>query len=209
MPTENDTHLPDQLLELYALGRLPEEQLAGFEEHLLICPACQDRLAETDAYVEAARQAARNFLMLPPSRWQLIWARMASWLEMPAPVWTAAAAVLLLVLVLAPRWILPRPERTPALTVLLSTARSGEVDLFSKVPSGRPLHLSWDASTLPQRPCCVVELVDAVGVVIMRRQLEPTDSLRTEPLPAGRYWLRLHELGPESALLREFGLRVE
>ena len=51
------THLTDDALELYSLQRLPESELDSFEEHLLICPACQDRLAESDSYVHTMQQA--------------------------------------------------------------------------------------------------------------------------------------------------------
>ncbi len=210
MPTENEMHVSDELLELYALGRLPEDQVAPLEEHLLVCPACQDRLAETDAYVEAARQAAHNFMMLPPSRWQLLWARLAAWMDSPIPAWTAvAAATVALVLFLVPRLVVqPDPQGT-AVTVLLQTARGVDLSQLTRAPAGRPLRLSWDAVALPEGLCCRVELVDAGGRVILRRQLGVTDSLRTAALPAGRYWVRLYGLDPEARLLREFGLHVE
>jgi len=50
-------HQTDEQLELYALGRLPEPQVAVLEEHLLICPVCRDRLDEADAFAIAMRDA--------------------------------------------------------------------------------------------------------------------------------------------------------
>ena len=53
-------HLCDDDLELYAFGRLPEDAIPAFEQHLLICASCQDRMAETDADVQAMQAAARE-----------------------------------------------------------------------------------------------------------------------------------------------------
>ena len=51
-------HIPEEDLELYAIGReFPEGLLAIIEEHLLICEACQDRLQDLDRYVAAMREA--------------------------------------------------------------------------------------------------------------------------------------------------------
>jgi hypothetical protein len=55
-----DGHYPEEIWESYAMGILSEEQSAPMEEHLLICPACQDVLAELDEYLEAIRIAARR-----------------------------------------------------------------------------------------------------------------------------------------------------
>jgi hypothetical protein len=53
-----DTHMDEEILELYALGRLNEEEVVPVEEHLLICHTCQDRLADTDEYIRTVRAAA-------------------------------------------------------------------------------------------------------------------------------------------------------
>lgn len=51
-------HITDDLLELLALGRLPESAAEPAEEHLLICAECRERLAGWDQYVAAMRAAA-------------------------------------------------------------------------------------------------------------------------------------------------------
>jgi len=51
------SHQPDDRLELYALGRLPEADLAIVEEHLLVCTSCQERLDELELFAIAMRQA--------------------------------------------------------------------------------------------------------------------------------------------------------
>ena len=49
---------PEETVEAYLLGRLPEEQSAAFEEHFLGCPRCSERLQFTEEYITAVRHAA-------------------------------------------------------------------------------------------------------------------------------------------------------
>ncbi len=53
-----DRHFPEQTWEEYALGMSSEEVCTLLEEHLLVCPRCQDLLAEVDEYIRIARAAA-------------------------------------------------------------------------------------------------------------------------------------------------------
>ena len=53
-----DRHICEEDLEEYALGMRSEEDCKSLEEHLLICPACQDLLAAADEYIRAAKAAA-------------------------------------------------------------------------------------------------------------------------------------------------------
>jgi uncharacterized CHY-type Zn-finger protein len=53
-----DRHICEEVLEEYALGMQSEEDCKPLEEHLLICPACQDLLAATDEYMRVAKAAA-------------------------------------------------------------------------------------------------------------------------------------------------------
>jgi Putative zinc-finger len=58
MNTSFDRHVPEQVLEEYAMGMLSEKDCMPLEEHLLICSACQDLLAQTDEYIRVAKAAA-------------------------------------------------------------------------------------------------------------------------------------------------------
>ena len=51
-------HIPAEILEELALEMLSDEACAFWEEHLLICAGCQDRLAETDEYIRVMKSAA-------------------------------------------------------------------------------------------------------------------------------------------------------
>lgn len=53
-------HVSDDWLEQYAMRTLPESEATTLEEHLLVCPACQDRLKATDEYIAAMRAAAKK-----------------------------------------------------------------------------------------------------------------------------------------------------
>jgi hypothetical protein len=58
MPFQPIQHLNEDTLELMALNRLHEPNLAAAEEHLLICESCRRALTETDRYVAAMRAAS-------------------------------------------------------------------------------------------------------------------------------------------------------
>jgi len=53
-------HPEEDLLEQYSLGRVAGSDLRALEEHLLLCPQCQDRLTEVDAYVRAMQDGAKR-----------------------------------------------------------------------------------------------------------------------------------------------------
>ena len=53
-------HISEDRLDQYALKRLPEDQAAALEEHLLICAECQDRLQLTDEFIAALRAVVRS-----------------------------------------------------------------------------------------------------------------------------------------------------
>ncbi len=44
--------------EDYAMCRIAEDECAALEEHLLICPRCQNVLARVDEYLEVAETAS-------------------------------------------------------------------------------------------------------------------------------------------------------
>jgi predicted anti-sigma-YlaC factor YlaD len=50
-------HFSVDVWEGYALGMQSEEDCASLEEHLLICPACQNLLTQADEYIQTVRSA--------------------------------------------------------------------------------------------------------------------------------------------------------
>lgn len=54
------SHISDEELELYCLGRATNEQLAPIEEHLLACPECVSRAEQMLATIDTLREALRR-----------------------------------------------------------------------------------------------------------------------------------------------------
>lgn len=48
------------ILEFYALHRIPELELAAIEEHLLVCSECQDRVSSLDYYHANLKEVLRQ-----------------------------------------------------------------------------------------------------------------------------------------------------
>ena len=53
-----ECHPDEDQLERYSIDIMEARQAAAFEEHLLICDTCQDRLLDMETFVEAMRRAA-------------------------------------------------------------------------------------------------------------------------------------------------------
>jgi hypothetical protein len=51
-------HIPEDMLDEFVMEMLSEQDCARWEEHLLICTTCQDRVAEADEYVRVMKSAA-------------------------------------------------------------------------------------------------------------------------------------------------------
>src|SRR5208282_5768172 len=57
---DHDEAVRLQAAEKYLLGELPREQHAAFEEHYFDCAACAEEMKATVAFLEGARQVARE-----------------------------------------------------------------------------------------------------------------------------------------------------
>jgi anti-sigma factor ChrR (cupin superfamily) len=53
-------HPDEEQLEQYSLGMLSPEAIPTFEQHVLICHVCQDRVAEMDASIQGMQAEARQ-----------------------------------------------------------------------------------------------------------------------------------------------------
>jgi anti-sigma factor RsiW len=206
----NEDHIPDQALEEYSRGALSEEEAGHLEEHLLICPHCQDRLADTDEFVRAMRDATARLQMELPSpledRWRDAW----RWLWRPVPVMTACGAAVLLIAT-GTIWNRGRPGAYET-TVMLQTTR-GDALAAAHAPAGRALLLKLDAKGLPALASYRLEIVDADGSAVLQRAVDRQPDAIAAPLPQrlnpGTYWVRLYEPQAAGTLLREFGLTID
>ena len=207
---ERDRHATDDELEDYSRDKLPEAEAEVLEEHLLVCPQCQDRLAAHDAFVKAARRAAAHLQMEPEkpaeSRWQEVW----RWAFRPARLATAMALAVLVVAA-AVGWRQGRPS-APVFSVYLQAVRGENPLSGASAPAGRPLHLRLDAGGLVVYQSYPLEIADAHGAVlaetIARRNSGEITAELDRRLAGGKYWVRLFEPDGQHALLREFGLTV-
>src|ERR1700736_3194866 len=109
------SHIEETELEQYSMGMLSEASLEVFEEHLLACNSCQDRLLEMEAYVNAMRSASPKLREAPQSSW-------ADLFRWPRPAWIAAFALSAVGLVAARVWISAPSSRTEMASVLLHSS---------------------------------------------------------------------------------------
>lgn len=206
MQLEPNEHISEESLESYALGSLSEPLVTGLEEHLLICPACQDKLREFDDYVAAMRGAAARLDREDESR-KTFWTRISEALTVRRLTWALALMTLALV-VLAVRLSLSPPPLIEPFAMVLETSRGSQAQ---HAPARRPLDLSLDITALPAFPTYQLETVDASGRV--QTQSSSTASQGrvktslTKGLRSGTYFIRLYS--PSRELLREYGLQVD
>ena len=186
-------HPTEEILEEFVFHHLPEPLAAQVEEHLLISPACQDALAETEEFVSAMKLAAEH----PDSARDSAPRSVRNWSLTPAFV----LALLALLVVLRHPHELPAP-----VAVSLSSLRG--FDPLAPAPAGKPLDLSIDSPDLGPGRQYRVELVDSAGAPVWKGAVTEADGKLVahmpEPLRTGVYWVRLY--GADQELLREFGL---
>jgi len=194
MRPEPGSHPDEERIEAYSRGVLPEQEVACFEEHILVCELCRGRLAESDAYVSAIKAAARGLKPARPgrrSRWFL-------------PVMAVAAASVVLVWLAVRAGRLNGPE--PVVAVVLAANRGV---LEAHAPAGRALLLVLDLEGLPEDPGAFrLEMIDS-GRRSVWRGTAPNGRTARAAVPAmapGVYFVRVSAAHGE--LLREYGLEV-
>src|SRR5579862_3968004 len=90
-----EPHLLEPELEAYSMGTLSEDRMDVFEEHLLACGECQDRLLEMESFVNAVRSVSPK---LREAR-RPFWADLFKWPRVAVLVTVGAAAAIGVVLV--------------------------------------------------------------------------------------------------------------
>ncbi len=180
-------------MDQYALGLMPEEEISGFEEHLLVCGSCQERLSQNDAFVKAMQAAGAEYVKERgnerPVRRALV------------PILAALSGGLLLAAGAA-AWHLAHLTSQPA-TVSLEAYRGAAVG--AQAPAGRELILHFDMLGLPDLPSYELEIVDRWGNSVLRVKAAPGSAV-VPALRAGSYYIRLYARGGQ--LLREYGVEV-
>jgi hypothetical protein len=201
----NSSHLTEEKIERYSMGKLAESELALAEEHLLLCVLCQEQVEKMDEFVHAVREAAKLAKDDPPNAWD----RFREFFTFhPGSAWAGVSAVAAAVVIFS---FLPFSSSTPQ-HLALSSVRGSE----SSVPHAKantPIDLQLDVTDLPASPLYTIELVDSGGGIVRNYTNEPKSSKLNvaigEKLPSGQYWIRLYGNSLKTDLLREYGLKVD
>lgn len=200
-------HLEESEIEQYSMGILPQERMDPFEDHYLACEACQDRLLEAEAYVNAMRSVSPKLREAAESRWRAFLAKIfgSGW----RPVWVAVFGMGVVALAI----LRVRPERERVMetvAVLLQSSRGVEGLAAAKAPTGKHLLIQMDITELAAFPSYRLEVVDRTGQQVMEAAAHSESGKITQliakGLPAGQYFVRLYS--PSGELLREFSLGV-
>ena len=200
------SHGTEDQLEQYALGRLPDSDLPAFEEHLLMCALCQERLDEACDFAVGMQEAlAADAFPVPPAGFFNF-----DWLRRPVfPLALACAALVLIVAVyssgvLAGR-LNGRTKFVPAAALQL-TAMRGEMP-FS-LPA-KQIHLTLMDAPQTGAPFHV-QVVDATGKAEWNGLVSPATGVAQvdiqKALSPGDYFVRLND--SDGKLVHEYGFRV-
>jgi hypothetical protein len=192
-------HVNDDILDQYAIGTLPEERVAGVEEHLLVCQACQSRLDASDEFAMLFRAASVQPDARPRRGWQAFWNHRA------LTCTVASAAMLAILLLVAGPF--RKPPMAPV-TVLMQSLRGP--DAPAQVGAGRPALLVFDLVPSPGLNDYEARIVNPVGVEILAAKVSSKDgrlAVHVERLPPGSYWLRIFR-SDDHEPIAEYGLRA-
>jgi hypothetical protein len=197
-------HLKEEELEQYCLGGLVEARCVRLEEHLLVCEPCCNRLAETDAFVAAMRQASRQWSedhAGVPASGIIAGRTRREWLPGHlVPVFVIAA----MLVACAAVWSGRRPAVPAPLPFAVElTALRGAAP--GHAPAGRPLLLGLDLNGLNVAQPLAGHVVDSWGGRVAGFPVGPRARLKA--LPPGDYFVRICRGSGE--LLREYALTVK
>jgi hypothetical protein len=194
-------HIEENLLDQYALGTLPAESIAELEEHLLACSICQSRLVEADQLLLLFREAATLEDAHPTPRWRNAFALRNSFLS-------GAAAVLSALLIMLITGDSHRAKLSPAILAMESLRGPEAAAEMASTPS----LLVFDVAAPANPADYEIEIVDAVGNVVLKRGTEVRDgrlAVLVERLARGSYWVRVYRSQPAKELLAEYSLRAK
>jgi anti-sigma-K factor RskA len=198
------SHLEETELEQYSMGTLSEDSLEAFEEHLLACCSCQDRLLEFEVYVNAMRSASPKLREARQPFWDGLF-------RLPRPVWLAASAMAVVALAVALVWIVSPSTHQQIASVALQSGRGIEGLATAKAPAGKLLSLTVDLTELPAFPSYRMAIVGARGTPVWEGVAHSAGRSLTQvtnrSLATGQYYVRLY--APGGALLREFSLGID
>ena len=202
MNTGSISHVPEDLLEKYAMGRLSHSDRARLHRHLLLCSNCQAHLQQVDEYVKVIRAATAALRMtsLEPAGRHIF--DPAVLRKPPNTAWVAGFAALVLLVI---------PYYRGNVTTVTLTAVRGAFSM-PQARAGRVL-LKIDVTQIRRENGYQLEVVGPTGGPIWHASVEATRNQVAAEIPkrlrSGRYWIRLYDAGSPRTLLREYGLELE
>ena len=203
-------HPTEDELERFAMRKSEESELEEIEGHILICPACLDRVQELESFIQACRDAFPEFHReqarvseAKQRRSAALFSRLTKWSWAPG-----LAALALLTLTVSNL----RQPAAGSLNATLSASRG--IPSGALLPAHRVVRLHLDAIDLPAAPT-QVELVDSEGrplwsgVATVQADRIQVETPRLQP---GAYFARLYPMQDghpnKNQLLREFAFQV-
>jgi hypothetical protein len=174
---DHDEAVRLQAAEKYLLGQLPKEEHAAYEEHYFDCSVCAEEIKATAAFMESARQVAREQALQTIDARRLTPATPSNggwfaWLR-PAFAVPGLAALLLLVLVGYQNSVtIPNLKQDSSQAVSAKIVNSfsfmevgarGEGALNIKVRTDEEFALEVDFPPVPSAASYVGQIQDAAG----------------------------------------------
>jgi len=210
MQNSYSTHPAEEALERFLLHQCPDEELEIVETHILACDGCVSRLEALETQILATKLALeeleRERTVAVAARQHRSW---KTWFTVPNLSWAGAAAAVIIAGLLVTPQLVRRP--VPIAEVNLSAYRGIETGV---VPEGRPMHVHFDATDLPEGPV-QVQLVNETGTELWKGTgvVRHDKAEITAPKIAhdGAYFFRLYATGKnqQGELLREFSFQVK
>ena len=208
MPNESSSHLGDEEIEIYSGGKTTQAQEEAWEEHLLLCEACRERLESTEVFNKAMKSATAEWKRSPKEIQGAGWTLSRLFPAFPAVAALAAAALILAA------WFgwgkfgrAGHPgDSTPAVVTLHAVRGSLAA---ASAPAGRPIALHLDVTALPSEPKFRLEIVGVTGDPVWAGDGTVNGQDAAASVPAekpGSYFVRLYS--PTGDLLREYALEV-
>ena len=207
------SHPSEDEWEEYAFGRLGESQVARVEAHLLACGACQATLERVDGMIQSLRSAVPEALAPPTGSPAPLPGFPAGERWFPFPIRPAMVVLsLALALILAVAvGVVGSPRGMSKLPVAAVTLASFRGESTATAPAQRPLDLEISQSDIPSATSYSLEVVTTAGDSVWKGTPEIAGGKLIGHIPKGlgrgAYWVRL--FGPQTDLIREFGLRVK
>jgi hypothetical protein len=196
------SHESDDRLELYALGRLPDSDLIGIEEHLIGCDSCRERLDETANVAFAMRdELLSNPLPFHAGRGAWFeWLKPSAWAK---PQFAFAGALAMAILAIVFAWQ-GNSNLAPVASLQLTAMRGSDIQT---VQAAREIDITLSDAAGAQS----VEVVDGTGGRVWSGAPETVggevQARVVKALSPGQYFARVYD--SPGHLMHEYMFRVK